>query len=257
MNGLEAYDLVVNFVLVLTRVSATILTFPLFGQRYLPRLVKAGMCVSLAVAWFPDLHVSPLAKTIGHGSWPELALALASQIVIGGFIGFAFGLVLLPARLAGTYISQEMGFSLGQITDPGSSSALTELGAIFDAFGILILLALNIHHRVLETLHASFQLGSVTRHFRTHAWQQYAGALNQMHDEGLLFIAPLLICLFCSLFLVAVLMRTWPQLNLFSFGIPLRFVIGFISLFLLLPYMLSRLEWFLASSKDLRQLFGY
>ena len=47
----EPAALVVLFTLVLARVATFFLVFPLFGSRYLPRLVKVGVCLSLTLAW--------------------------------------------------------------------------------------------------------------------------------------------------------------------------------------------------------------
>ena len=255
MTEMDVNEWVINFTLVLTRVSALIVSFPLFGQRYLPRTVKAGLCFTLTLVWLPE--VVQHAPSMRDASWMLFTIRMVAEMLIGTFIGYTFGLVLLPTRVAGAYLSQEMGFSLGQITDPASSSSTTELGAIFDAFGVLILLALNVHHTVLQTLHASFRIG-LDRRFVDRAWLQFSMAMSHMLDEGLLLIAPLATCLFITLFLLSVMMRSWPQLNLFSFGIPVRFIVGLGAMFLLAPYILSRLEWLLRSTKRsksaLRQL---
>ena len=256
MTAVPAVDLaemwVVSFTLVLARVSAFVITFPLFGQRYLPRLVKVGLCLTLTIVWLPT-YVS--ARSMALDSWVQYAISMTGELFVGALIGYTFGLLLLPMRLAGTYVGQEMGYHLGGITDPGSQSSSNETGVIFESLGILLLLGLNVHHAVLWTLYASLAVVQLDRGFAFAGAQIYSRALSQMHEASFLLIAPLATSLFTVLVVLAILMRVWPQINLFSFGIAVRLGLGLIAVTIFLPHVISNLQRFLASAIEEMPLY--
>src|SRR5258708_2533819 len=111
MTGLAVY-----FVLVLGRVGTGVFMLPLFGGTNMPRLVKIGVALALAIFWIGAVGVpsdTALLQRLEAGAWPLLALALAREAILGALLGLAFGLFLLPARVAGEFIQQQMGLSLG------------------------------------------------------------------------------------------------------------------------------------------------
>ena len=239
---------VVTFTLVLARVSALVLTFPLFGQRHIPRLVKVGFSLALTLAWLSTYTSDNSTVPVPSTSWVRYASAMVGEIFVGALLGYAFGLLMLPMRIAGTYIGQEMGFNLGQITDPSAQSSSNETGIIFELLGTLLFLSLNAHHTVLLTLHASFSVLQFDRGLAYAAWRLYGQIFSSVHEAGFLLIAPLATCLFVTLLVLAILMRVWPQINLFSFGIGARLAVGLIALLVLFPNLMSRLQQFLESA---------
>ena len=82
-------------------------------------------------------------------------------------------------------------------------------------------------------------------HLGREAWLNlYAGGLSGAHQQGLLLASPVVACLFVTMAVVVILMKTSPQINLFSFGMPVRLGMGLFALFLLLPdmvYVFSRI----------------
>ena len=75
-----------NFILILARVSAFVAFLPIFAQRQLPHLVKAGLAMSLTVFWFGALpqelfYVNQIDIVVS-------VLFLAKEITIGFFLRF-------------------------------------------------------------------------------------------------------------------------------------------------------------------------
>jgi len=109
---------------------------------------------------------------------------------------------------------------------------------------------LNVHHVMLLTLHASFSVVQLNRAFAYDAARSYARTLSMTHEASLLLIAPLATCLFVTLIVLAILMRVWPQINLFSLGIGIRLSVGFMALITFLPSILSNLRQFFVSAME-------
>ncbi len=258
MNAAEfqlGHGWLVAFLFLLTRVSAFILTFPIFARKYVPHLIKTGICMGLTIAWLPEFTAQS-ANGISQMTGFAMLTGAARELLIGGILGTILGLMMLPMRMAGIYIGQEMGFNLGGITDPGADSTSNEAGALLESLGILIFFGTNTHHTVLMALYASIYHKNIANDLRAFAETFFAHGLNQTHEVSLLLIAPIALCLFTTTVVLGVAMKSVPHVNLFSVGIPVRFAVGLIAFLAFLPTVLTNLANFFESQPDVwRWLF--
>ena len=235
MNPLQYW--VTAWVLVIARVSMFVATFPLFRSGTIPRLVKIAFCLSLSVLWLTLLASDPSGRidVPAQDHWVSYGVAVGREMVLGGMLGYALGLFLLPAQIAGAYLGQEMGFSLANMTDPSSDLMGNAFGNLVQSLAILAFLAADIHQLAIGTLYSSFlrmPIGAPLQIFRSTEFSQ---GVADAHRWGLELAAPLALCLFLTTILLAILIRMSPHLNLFSIGISLRLAAGLITAFLILP----------------------
>ena len=97
------------FTLILVRVATFVALLPVFGGKNLPRLVKIGLSVALAAMWLGTYQTAPMApflRSADNIHWLSFAVAVGREVVLGAILGYAFGLLLLPARIAGSYIAR-------------------------------------------------------------------------------------------------------------------------------------------------------
>lgn len=246
--------LVVSFTLMLARVGTFLTLVPLLGGRNVPRLVKVGLALALTVLWFGSWPTLPSPSLMAPGTgapWLRYALALGREAVLGAVFGFAFGLLLVPARIAGEYLAQEMGLTLGNLTDPTAEHPSAVVTQIFEMLSILLFLGLDGHHILLATLHstfARFPLGGALPGVPVAALVQETAAAQEW---GLLLAAPVGVCLFLTTLVLALMARVAPSLNIFSIGFALRLGVGLAALFLLLPDLATGLVRFLERIREL------
>ncbi len=226
--------------LLLARLGAFVAVMPLFSARA-PRLVKAGFVLALAAFY---LNTAPPANIQPPGDQLEVeslryGLALAREALIGAAMGFAFGLFLLPARIAGEFITTQVGLNVAPLPGPTGDSAAGPLTTVFETVAGLVFLVADGHHVVLGVLHASFAaypLGGMNV-------PQAGPAINGLataYEMGLLLAAPLAACLFLLAITLAVMARAAPALNIYSVGFTLQvFVVLFGGLFLLPEFVLT------------------
>ncbi len=230
--------LVVSFSLILARVGTFVTLVPVLGGRNVPRLVKVGFTLALTVLWFSSGRTLPNPFFLESGirlHWLGYAVALGREALLGAVLGFAFGLFLVPVRIAGEYIGQEMGLTLGSLSDPTSESSSTAVTQILEMLGILLFLGLDGHHIFLAALHSTFlrwPVGGALPGLPV-AHLVYGAAAAQ--EWGLLLAAPVGVCLFLTTVVLALMARVAPQLNIFSVGFALRLGVGLAALLLLLP----------------------
>ncbi|MCC9601996.1 flagellar biosynthetic protein FliR [Stieleria sp. JC731] len=238
-------DDVVLFLLVLARVSVFVAFFPLFTKRQLPSHVKVGLAASLSVFWLADAKaVIPTPELSGTGG-VVFTLLLFKEIFTGILLSLLLGLFFWPARIAGSYIAQELGLSLASISDPSSQDSSTLVSRIFESFSIMVFFALNLHHFIILTLHFSFHYVMTRVGVMTVPTDAFVKAIGNSDDYGLLIIAPVLVMLMMVTLVLAFLNRAAPSLNLFSVGMPLRVGFGVLLLFIFSPVIFGAMEMYL------------
>ena len=249
------------FLMVITRVSAFIAFYPLFSQKQLPSLVKAGMACALSIFWTIQLHNSDafsIELTRLHSSNMYGILMIAREATIGVIMAIAMGAFFWPAKIAGSYVGQEMGLSMASISDPGSQDSSTLLSRIFETLAILLFFALNIHHFVILVINHSFAYSSGLHHPTRLPTEQYLVLLTSTNDRGLLIVAPLLIGALLVTLAVVFLTRAAPTLNLFSIGMPIRVGLGIFCLLIFSPVIFASIQsYFYRSMEDIEMLLRH
>ena len=227
--------------LLLARLGAFVAVMPLFGART-PRLVRTGFVLALAAFYLST--VPPQAAPDAPGPVTEIesvryALALARETLLGAAMGFAFGLFLLPARIAGEFVTTQVGLNVAPQQGPTGTDAAGALTTIFETTAGLVFLLADGHHVVLAALHASFATFPLGGANVPRAGPAVTG-LATAYEMGLLLAAPLAVCLFLLAVALAVMARAAPALNIYSVGFTLQvFVVLFGGLFLLPEMVLT------------------
>jgi flagellar biosynthetic protein FliR len=238
---------VMTFGLILARVSAFVATIPYLGGRFVPRLVKAGTALALTCFWFAESGATSLSVVIAMNEqpWLAFALAVARETIIGCALGYVFGLFLVPFRVAGEYLSQEMGLTMGSITDPSRPQMSTVMGEVFEILGVVVFFAQNVHHFFLAALHGSFARQPVGGSLLNVPVALQMQAMSSATEWGLLLVAPIACCLFITSLVLGVMTRVAPQLNLMSVGFALRIVVGLVATCVLWPDIAPQMSFVL------------
>jgi len=223
--------------LTLARVASFVATLPLFGGHRIPRFVKIGIAIALTAVCFDGwqnqmTHVEQLAAS---GHWLSFAIAATRECIFGATLGFAFGLFLVPARIAGSFIGQEAGLTLASISDPSLGEPANVFSHLFESIGVLVFFALDIHHYVLATLYATLGRWPVGGPLPKPSPHVVIQGVSDVHQWGLLVIAPMGICLFVTTVMLALLAKVAPQMNLFTVGLAVRLGVGLGVVFLFMP----------------------
>lgn len=223
----------VYFGLILTRIGTFVAVMPLFADRA-PRLVRAGLAVALAVFYFTA--VGPrwdAAASTAKGTSLMFFLALGREALIGAAMGFAFSMFLLPAQIAGSFVSQQIGLALGP--QAAGSSSPGSIGVAFEIIASLIFLELDGHHVVLAVLHASFAKFALGGTLMPQPVQPMLDGLARAHELGVLLGSPVALCLLMLTLTLAFMARVAPQLSINSIGFTLQAIVALVSVSFLVP----------------------
>jgi len=248
---------ILSYFLVLCRVAAIVFIVPVFSSQNMPRLVKVGLSVALATYWFFDHELTPseqtfhLAESVG---WIELGLAVTREVIFGAFLGYTFGLLLLPFRLAGSYIGQEVGFTMSELTDPTSHGTVNVFGQFMEILAMILFFSLDAHHLLFTLVDGTFARIPIGSGVSVLPIDIISTSIAEAHRQGIVLIAPAAIVMFSTIVVLSYVAKTSPQLNLFSIGMNIRLVAGLFAMFVFLPEILSFGERLLSRGAEVFRL---
>lgn len=244
---------VVFGVLMLARVAAFVTVAPLMGGSPLPRTVKIGLTVALTFLWGTAYweHMPACAWLAGEGvvPWLGFGIAVGREVLLGAAVGYMLGLVLLPARIAGDFLAQEMGLSFGNMVSISGDGQATPLTLIFEMLAAALFLGMDGHHGFFGVMHGlmrNYPVGGAVPDVPMTSMLQ---ATLAAEEWGLMLAAPVAVCLFLTTLVLTLLARAAPQLNLYTVGFPLRLGVGLIAVLLLLPHGVAALVSIFANAQ--------
>jgi flagellar biosynthesis protein FliR len=236
--------------LILARVGAFIGVLPILGGPQTPNLVKVGLTMALTVMWSFALFGQPTPAPPDSVATVSWILALGREAALGAMFGFFFSLFLLPATIAGEYLTQEMGLSFASMVSAAGTGSESTPAMILELFASLLFLGLDLHHVFLAVLDATFRRFPIGQGFSLPMCDPI-GATASAEEWGILLGVPVALCLFVTTVALAFLNRAAPQLSIYSVGFSLRLIVGLGAIFVMLPYLIAGLVQALNEFADL------
>ncbi len=228
------------FLLVFVRMSAFFLTMPLFSYRNIPAQHKIGLAFYMAVLVF--FSIDKPALEIGGMFYLLILKEAAAGLAIGLFAFIILGAV----QVAGGFIDFQMGFAIANVIDPQTGVQSPLVGQYLYTFALMLLLALDGHHLLLDGAFYSYQIIPVEQ--PGLMFGDVSFIIHVMKTFSLMFAAAfqMAIPVVGSLFLVdialGIVARTVPQLNVFVVGLPLKIAVSFLVLFIVMPVFMMLIE---------------
>lgn len=234
-NGLPGLELgaIMQFLLIfffsMLRVGAFVVSAPLFSATFIPLLVRIVMAVCLTV---PLIGAIPLPHPDAIGSAPGVAWVIR-ELAIGLAAGLLLQILFAVAVVAGDRIANTAGLGLAAQVDPNTGSQSPVIGQFFTLFLITIFLSLDGHLVAIRLVLESYVhvpiAAPITADALVEAGVDAAGA---MFLGAAQIMMPVVAILLILNFIIGVITRSAPQLNIFAFGFPLTMSATLILLFL-------------------------
>lgn len=215
---------VLIFAVVLARVGGIVTFAPFWNHKAVNTQVRAVLALLIAFIVSPVVGArmqTPPTEVL------SLVLVLGGELIIGFILGFAGRLVFSALEMAASLLGFQMGLSLAQTIDPATQAQTAALGILAQMFGLMVMLAANGHHWMLEIAVQSYQ-------FVTPGGFQMTGALAEiilrlsadMLATGVALASPAIIVLLSIECLLAVAARVSPRLEVMILGFPLKIATG-------------------------------
>ena len=218
-------EMLMSFLLTLTRVSLVVFLLPFFGGEFIPPQVKAALALVMSLALWP--HLSFAGALFPAHPW-NIAVLVLGEALLGLIMGLCVYFIFAGVQLGGEIMGFQMGFTMMTLADPASGSQASIPANLLHLVTLVVFLALDGHLHLLRALAGSFVLippGGLA----------IGGAL--LHDILVLsagmfslaikIAAPAITALLMVELTLALMGRAAPQMNLLTFGFPLKIAVGF------------------------------
>ena len=225
-----------GFLLIFGRMSGLFLIAPIFSSRQIPGRIKVLLIILLSgtMAYFV-----PVQYAINISSPAYFIAALIVEILVGFTIGFVAFIVFAAIQTAGQVMDMQMGFAIVNVVDPQSGTQIPLMGNLTQIIALLMYLAIDGHYYLLQAIVQSYKVIPVLGlSFNNHFFDLLIEVTASMFIIAVKISAPIVIAVLTTDIAMGFIARTVPQMNVFIVGLPLKILIGIVTLFILLPVYL-------------------
>lgn len=219
---ISSSDAVWTFILLTTRYLTFFLAVPGIGNGVNGLAIRGA---AIFIFGLVGLKSSLPAKV--PADWALIVLALASEAALGFVIGLLPRLIVSGAQMAGQLASTSMGLGSAQLFDPTSGGSVADIARIYGDLVVLMFLLIGGHHVLI------YALSGVNTTLVPGAFivsDQVAGHIIDISaavfESGVLIAAPVIVALLLTQFVMGILSKAVPTVNVFIVSFPITIGIG-------------------------------
>jgi flagellar biosynthetic protein FliR len=187
-------------------------------------LLSLGLSGLLCAA-MPHHAAAPVPSDLGR-----FVVAAVLEAGLGALLAFGVHAAFAAFGLAGQILDLQIGFGAGQVFDPVTRRDTPIIGAIMSSFAAVAFFAVDGHHAFLRGIAFSAQQmppGAIDLRVAPAAVVRQFGA---MFSLAVAMAAPVMFTLLLIEAALAVLSRVLPQMNVYFVGLPLKLLVGLLTL---------------------------
>ena len=239
----EIVEMLQTFMWPFVRVSAVMMTAPIFSQRALNLRVRIVMGFVLTWMIYPFIEIPQVDPfTVGA------IYGLFNEVTVGALMGVTLQIVSAAIIVSGHAVSSSMGLGMANMMDPNLGNVPT-LSQFLLIIGLLVFLSLGGHLVLISVLVQSFTsipVGSGL--LSTNAISGFLAWSSQIFIGAVIMVLPVMLGLLMINGCLGVISRASPSLNVFAVGFPALIPIGFCMVLLSMVIIISKMEglWFQA-----------
>lgn len=244
--------------LIIVRITTFFIAAPIFSFKAIPAQVK--VFISIVLAWM-IYYTIPTATLEIDGTYILLVL---KEAAVGLMLGLVVFIVISAMQIAGGLIDFQMGFAMANVIDPQTGAQSPLMGQFFNFLALLVLLAINGHHLLLDGIYYSYQYLPYDQLFPNFASEDTVEFIIRLFAKVFVIAfqmsAPVVATLFLVTLALGITGKTVPQLNIFVVGFPIKIAVGFIVLIVTMGMLIQLtkelMELMILSLRDLMVILG-
>ncbi len=160
-----------------------------------------------------------------------LLQALLRETLVGATLGLGILMAFAGFALAGRLVDVQIGFGLAQVFDPLTRARVPVLSSAFGLLAAVFFFLVDGHHAVLRGVAYSVERFPVGQGWQfTTAAEPLAREAAALFALGFALAAPVVLALLLVDFVLGVLSRNLPQLNMLVLGVPVKILAGLLAL---------------------------
>lgn len=228
-----------TFMLLMTRYLAFLMLIPGLGGGITGMALRYPASLVLAFVSFDEKHMAVIPPDL-----VVLSCQIVSEVVLGAAIGLIPLLVVSGAQTAGHLASGTMGLNGAQLFDPSTNTPLSDLSRFYSDFAIVVFLLMGGHYMAISALSGlNTEITPGTFMFSPAGLEAFMVQTGRIFQIGCLIAAPVVVALLLTNFVLGLISKAVPTVNIFVISFPLTIGVGFVISLLALPevaYFLGR-----------------
>ncbi len=239
--------------LILVRIASCIFVAPFFGQQGVPAQAKIGLSFFLALILYGVVPepVLTYSSEVGFG------VAVVKEAITGLLIGFAAYICNSIVTFAGNIIDMDIGLSMATAFNPDMNLQTTVTGNLYYYMIFAFMLVTNTHLYILRAAADSFYVIPVGG--AEFEWDNMLGSMilymTDLFVIGFRIFLPFFATMMILNAILGIMAKVAPQMNMFSVGIQLKVLVGFVVLFITIFMFPSVVEMVIDEIKKMVVLF--
>ncbi|WP_373600043.1 fused FliR family export protein/FlhB family type III secretion system protein [Paraclostridium bifermentans] len=181
----------------------------------------------------------------------DLIYIAVMETVTGLVLGYITSICINSLKIAGSLIDQQLGLSMINIYDPNSQDNTTLIENIIYWVGIMVFFTINGHHKLITGISKSFELIKIGDSILQNNYSYIVNVFVQCFVIGFKIAVPIVLALIITDFIMGLISRSVPQLNVMIIGMPLKIIVGIMFFVISLPFILNEMHNLLINMTDI------
>lgn len=213
---------------------------PGIGDAFVP--AQARLLFALALSFIVTPILAPLLPKMPESAY-LFVLLIASEAMIGVFIGTIMRIMIAALDTAGAMISFQASFSNAILFNPATESQGSIMSGVYSAIGVALLMVTNFHHVLLASIVESYNMFPVKELFPdTRSIAETISQVTSLSFKiGVQMALPFIIIGTLLQIGFGLLGRLMPQLQIFFLVMPVQIFVTLV--IALLTVSASMLFW--------------
>lgn len=234
LKALEHLNVMWTFFLLLMRFTGFLYIVPGLGGGLAGLTIRWPAALVLA---YCSMFASPYAPLPPDAA--IMLLQLTAELMFGMLLGVIPMLIINGVQIGAQVASGSMGLGAGELIDPTTGGTLSDLGRLFGDLAVILFLVLGGHYAIIYGL-SGLSSGLVPGSF---AIDDFAARLlidrtGDIFRIGVMVSAPVIVALLLTQFVMGLITKAVPTVNIFIVSFPLTIAIGMVLFIVALPDIL-------------------
>ena len=242
------------FLLILVRIASFIFIAPIFGQNGIPRQIKIGLSFFISIFMYNIVEY----PTLNYGGIIGYSILVLKEGITGLLIGFAANICSSIVLFAGNTIDMDIGLSMATEFNPDMGTESTLTGSLYYYLVLLLLVSSNLHTYLIRAIADSFTVIPIAG--QKFAWDHLLNTMIRYMGDlfviGFRIFLPFFACIMVLNCVLGIMAKVAPQMNMFSVGMQLKVLVGFIVLFLTVFLLPSVADYIFSEIKTMVKLIA-
>lgn len=249
------YDTLIFFLLIFVRVTGFVAVAPFIGgtNTGVNNLVKIGFSFFLSIML---LTVVPITE-LQYNSVAGYAVIIVREVFVGFVIGFAAQVCMQVTSFAGQVVDMMTGLSMATTMDPTSGESVTITATLYSQVIMAMMIISGMYRYLISAVADSYAWipvnGAVIRD------EQFLSVmidfLKSFFVIGFRVALPVFIVTFVVNMVLGILAKVAPQMNMFSVGIQIKILVGYMILFISCSMLGSASNFIMRTMRTLMSSF--